>query len=1156
MADSVVIKLDGDDSGFKKTVEGLGDTAKESLDGLNDSLKETSDGLEKTGKSAKENSKGFTVLKGVISGLIANGLTALAGACKNAISSIANLASETREYREDINKLETAFTQAGFTTEQATKIYKDFYAVLGEEDRSVEAVNHLAKLVDTEKDLDTWTTICTGVWATFGDSLPIEGLTEAANETAKVGQVVGPLADALNWAGVNEDKFNESLKKCTSEQERQALITETLNDLYADTAAAYRVNNESIMEANRAQSDYTDTIAALGEKIEPVTTSVRQGFTDILNAILELSENIDFEAVAESINGMFQDFIDDTLPKIIDGFTWIKDNHEVITNGIIAIGAAFLAWKATSVITSMIDALKNATIAMRALNLAMASNPIGLVTMAVAALTSALVIFSTETDEATKEAQELSKEIQNLGAEYDRQKKSIDKTLQSEIAQIEKVGELRDRLFELEDQVKSGTLTEEESNLAKVEMQRIVGELNQAIPGLQLAIDSETGTLNQQKNAVVNLINAYLKLAEAKAKAAALNAKLDAAETQLRTAKDKMNSVQGVDAWSTVNPVSGDIILVPETKAEDTHDYKEAKKAAEAAEKDIADISNELNKLQVEINQSLEEENKAIAELGASGTNETKKQVGARTGAVSSGAKKQTKAVEDEAKKQFEASKKWIDEQKYYNNLTLEQELDAWQNLQSQYEAGSEERIEADREVYRVKQELDKQSFEHSKKWIEDRKYYNELSLAEELQAWQRVQSRYLEGTEERIEADREVYRVKQELDKQSFEHSKKWIEDRKYYNELSLAEELQAWQRVQSRYLEGTEERIEADREVYRIKKELTEEIERLESNYAKAVEDRAKQIVNSYGLFDAIGEKKDITGKELLGNLEDQVEEIETWTENLAELAARGIDEGLMAELQAMGPKASQEIEALLSLSDEDLEEYSSLFQKKYSLAKEQASIELEGLREETDGQIATLLEGVEEQFGRSPEIGKQMTDGLAQGILGGASDVINAAVRVVQQAIAAAQAAAGIQSPSKVFRYIGRMMGLGTKGGLEDSTDDIIQTANKQMGDIIDAYDGLSVEQQLKLKVGNLPDNFFAMGKSAGEQFYDGFKSMVAKLQNKSFGIHTQFALSGGGVGNPIPTDLNITVNVKAKDNTSALFSKFLTHTVEMEQRRVRG
>lgn len=34
---------------------------------------------------------------------------------------------------------------------------------------------------------------------------PIEGLTEATNETAKTGQITGSLADALNWAGVSED---------------------------------------------------------------------------------------------------------------------------------------------------------------------------------------------------------------------------------------------------------------------------------------------------------------------------------------------------------------------------------------------------------------------------------------------------------------------------------------------------------------------------------------------------------------------------------------------------------------------------------------------------------------------------------------------------------------------------------------------------------------------------------------------------------------------------------------------------------------------------------------------------------------------------------------------------------------------------------------
>ena len=58
----------------------------------------------------------------------------------------------------------------------------------------------------------------------------------------KVGQVTGPLADALNWAGESEDAFNEKLAACSSEQERAALITETLNRLYSEAAGNYRVH--------------------------------------------------------------------------------------------------------------------------------------------------------------------------------------------------------------------------------------------------------------------------------------------------------------------------------------------------------------------------------------------------------------------------------------------------------------------------------------------------------------------------------------------------------------------------------------------------------------------------------------------------------------------------------------------------------------------------------------------------------------------------------------------------------------------------------------------------------------------------------------------------------------------------------------------------
>jgi hypothetical protein len=196
----------------------------------------------------------------------------------------------TREYRNEMAKLDTAYETAGFTAESAKKVYEALNSVLGDTGQAVEASNHLAQLCDTEEELTTWTDICTGVYATFGDSLPIEGLTEAANETAKVGTLTGSLADALNWAGINEEEFQARLDECSTEQERQELITSTLNDLYAEAAEAYRINNKEILEANSAQERLTAATAAVGEKLEPLITNFKN-FTALL-----LEEAIPFVA--------------------------------------------------------------------------------------------------------------------------------------------------------------------------------------------------------------------------------------------------------------------------------------------------------------------------------------------------------------------------------------------------------------------------------------------------------------------------------------------------------------------------------------------------------------------------------------------------------------------------------------------------------------------------------------------------------------------------------------------------------------------------------------------------------------------------------------------------------------------------------------------
>lgn len=261
-----------------------------------------------------------------------------------------------------MGKLETAFTTAGFSAEDAKKVYTDFYAVLGESDRSVEAVNHLAKLTTTQHGLSDWTTIATGVFATFGDSLPIEGLTEAANETAKVGKVTGPLADALNWAGVSEDEFNKKLSTTVSEQERASLITTTLNGLYSDAADKYREVSGEVIAANEAQAKLNDSLAKIGEEVQPVITAATEAIADFVG--------------------------------------WILDNKDWLIAAITGIATALLSLNVAIIIQDVVHALKGMETATKAVTAAKAAltavmnlNPYVLIATLIAGVVTALVVL-------------------------------------------------------------------------------------------------------------------------------------------------------------------------------------------------------------------------------------------------------------------------------------------------------------------------------------------------------------------------------------------------------------------------------------------------------------------------------------------------------------------------------------------------------------------------------------------------------------------------------------------------------------------------------------------------------------------------------------------------------------------------------------------
>lgn len=242
------------------------------------------------------------------------------------------LGASTKEYRTEQAKLTSAFEAAGSNAEQAKATYNDLYRVLGDSGKATEAAGHLAKLTTEQKSLSQWTTICQGIYATFGDSLPIESLTEAANETAKTGSLTGALADALNWAGVNEDAFQESLEACNNEAEREKLIRETLNGLYDDAAAKYETNAADVIKQNEAQIKLDESLAKLGETVAPIIallTDFAAGALAQITPFLQDFANKYGDKIKSTLESIAK-AIGDIITFIVDNWTWIKGVAAVI----------------------------------------------------------------------------------------------------------------------------------------------------------------------------------------------------------------------------------------------------------------------------------------------------------------------------------------------------------------------------------------------------------------------------------------------------------------------------------------------------------------------------------------------------------------------------------------------------------------------------------------------------------------------------------------------------------------------------------------------------------------------------------------------------------------------------------------------------------
>lgn len=284
----------------------------------------------------------------------------------------------SREYRAEMGLLTSAFQASGHSSTEAKNTYSALNAVLGDTEQAVEAAQHIAMIADNEKEMNTLTDIGTGVFARFGQSLPLEGLMEGVLHTSQLGEVQGSLADALEWSGITVEDFNDQLAKCSNEEERQDLIMKTLKDTYGKAATQYKETNKDVMEARKAQERLTDAMAELGRVGEPILTAIKNGVAKMVSAAVPKLESM--------------------IGKFKDARKWMKENKDTvdkwkaaIVGTTVAVGSFLLvlAWG------KIMGAAKTAILGLRGavllLNAAMKANIIGLIVSLVLGLVAAFV---------------------------------------------------------------------------------------------------------------------------------------------------------------------------------------------------------------------------------------------------------------------------------------------------------------------------------------------------------------------------------------------------------------------------------------------------------------------------------------------------------------------------------------------------------------------------------------------------------------------------------------------------------------------------------------------------------------------------------------------------------------------------------------------
>lgn len=242
----------------------------------------------------------------------------------------------------------------------------------------------------------------------------------------------------------------------------------------------------------------------------------------------------------------------------------------------------------------------------------------------------------------------------------------------------------------------------------------------------------------------------------------------------------------------------------------------------------------------------------------------------------------------------------------------------------------------------------------------------------------------------------------------------------------------------------------------------------ENMSKSQQKAIDDmRTKYnelLETTTNMFEQIKYKSAISVDEMIANLQKNQEAVNNWATNLNTLAERGVNEGILAKLQAMGPQGGLYVQELVNASDEKLATLNEVFTQGGESAMNGLTAGMDtgalGITDKIKGIVQSQVLSLQEEIAAADfsSLGQEIPNGVSQGIEQGASTAGESSKNMANDIKESFTSEMDINSPSRVFNEYGGFITTGLAEGVDKGTNQPVSSVTNLANQIKKPFDSL--------------------------------------------------------------------------------------------------